>query len=253
MVAGQGFPLINQRFVDDKGVITQAWRQFLVSLWQRTGSSAGSATFSSGDIKPSAAAAAQDGWLSCDGSAVSRATYPNLFSAIGETWGPGDGVTTFNLPDFRGRALIGFDGAHPLATTGGADEATLGVNQLPAHNHGVTDPGHTHAFTADPHTHIVTDPGHIHAITDPGHHHTDLQTAATGGAAAGGAAAGGVTGDSVTGITVNAHVTGITNQNTNVTGTTDAHVTGITTTNTGAGDPVPTQSPYAAVNYLIKT
>lgn len=253
MANPQGFPLVNQQFVDGNGRITQAWRQFLVSLWQRTGSSAGSATFAPGDLKASGSDTAQDGWLVCDGTAVSRATYPGLFAAIGETWGPGDGFSTFNLPNLHGRALIGYDGAHPLGSTGGAAAVNLAVNQLPAHNHGITDPGHTHAFTADPHTHVVTDPGHIHTITDPGHHHTDLQAAATGGAAAGGAAAGGVTGDSPTGITINNHVTGVTNQNTNVTGTTDAHATGITTTNTGAGNPVPTQSPYAAVNYLIKT
>lgn len=50
-----------------------------------------------------------DGWLSCDGSEVSRVTYANLFAAIGTAHGEGDGITTFNLPDYRGRFLRGVD------------------------------------------------------------------------------------------------------------------------------------------------
>lgn len=49
------------------------------------------------------------GWLECDGSAVSRATYAALFTAIGTTFGSGDGSTTFNLPDLRGRFRRGYD------------------------------------------------------------------------------------------------------------------------------------------------
>lgn len=46
-------------------------------------------------------------WLLCDGSAVGRTEYPDLFDCIGETYGAGDGSTTFNLPDFRECALVG--------------------------------------------------------------------------------------------------------------------------------------------------
>jgi microcystin-dependent protein len=49
------------------------------------------------------------GWLLCDGAAVSRTTYAALFAIIGTTYGIGDGSTTFNLPDSRGRASAGFD------------------------------------------------------------------------------------------------------------------------------------------------
>lgn len=56
---------------------------------------------------PYSGASIPTGWLECDGSAVSRTTYANLFSAIGTTWGGGDGSSTFNLPDFRNRAPIG--------------------------------------------------------------------------------------------------------------------------------------------------
>ncbi|MGB0562154.1 MAG: phage tail protein [Spirulinaceae cyanobacterium] len=47
------------------------------------------------------------GYLAADGSAVSRSTYANLYSVIGTTYGEGDGSTTFNLPDFRGRFIRG--------------------------------------------------------------------------------------------------------------------------------------------------
>lgn len=52
-------------------------------------------------------ATAPDGWLICDGSAISRSTYSSLFTAIGETWGAGDASTTFNLPDMREAAPVG--------------------------------------------------------------------------------------------------------------------------------------------------
>jgi microcystin-dependent protein len=60
-----------------------------------------------GAIIDYAGSSAPTGWLECDGSAVSRTTYADLFSAVSTTWGAGDGSTTFNIPDFRGRARIG--------------------------------------------------------------------------------------------------------------------------------------------------
>jgi microcystin-dependent protein len=50
------------------------------------------------------------GWLVCDGSEKSRSTYSTLFNSLGVSWGQGDGATTFNLPDLRGRFLRGVDG-----------------------------------------------------------------------------------------------------------------------------------------------
>lgn len=60
-----------------------------------------------GEIKMWAGDTIPTGWLLCDGSAVSRTTYATLFSAIGTTWGAGDGSTTFNLPNFVGRMPLG--------------------------------------------------------------------------------------------------------------------------------------------------
>jgi microcystin-dependent protein len=62
-----------------------------------------------GTVVPYAGTAAPEGWLLCDGSAVSRTTYAALFAAIGISHGLGDGVNTFNLPDYRGRFLRGAD------------------------------------------------------------------------------------------------------------------------------------------------
>lgn len=58
-----------------------------------------------GMIKPFAGTTIPTGYLLCDGSAVSRTTYANLFAAIGTTYGSGDGSTTFNLPDYREKTL----------------------------------------------------------------------------------------------------------------------------------------------------
>jgi len=62
-----------------------------------------------GDIKANANAAIPAGWLACGGQAVSRSTYAALFLAIGTLYGAGNGSTTFNVPDLRGRALFGKD------------------------------------------------------------------------------------------------------------------------------------------------
>jgi len=60
-----------------------------------------------GFIQPFGGATAPDGWLPCDGAAVSRTTYAELFTAIGTIWGVGDGSTTFNVPDLRETGLVG--------------------------------------------------------------------------------------------------------------------------------------------------
>jgi microcystin-dependent protein len=80
------------------------------------------------------------GYLECDGGAVSRATYADLFAVLGTTWGAGDGVSTFNLPDLRGRAMIGVGTGptltnRPLGTIGGAERVQLSVGHLPPHKH----------------------------------------------------------------------------------------------------------------------
>jgi microcystin-dependent protein len=104
-----------------------------------------------GAIREYGGASSPIGWLLCDGSAVSRNTYANLFNSIGTTWGAGDGSTTFNLPDFRGRASIGAGQGsgltnRVLAQTLGEEGHALSVSELPAHSHTVTDPGHFNQY-----------------------------------------------------------------------------------------------------------
>lgn len=93
-----------------------------------------------GTILPTVATSAPSGWLLCDGTAVSRSTYPNLFALVGTAFGAGDGTTTFNLPDLRGRSIIGVGTGSGLTArtrgeTGGAESHTLTEAQMPLHGH----------------------------------------------------------------------------------------------------------------------
>lgn len=93
---------------------------------------------------PFGGATAPTGWLSCDGSAVSRTVYSALFTAIGTTYGAGDGSTTFNLPSMVDRVAVGKSGTRTIGTTGGASSVTpsgsvanttLSYSQMPSHRH----------------------------------------------------------------------------------------------------------------------
>lgn len=96
------------------------------------------------------------------GQAISRTTYATLFAQMGTTYGSGDGSTTFNLPDKRGRVSAGFDNgnatgrlntggmnAASLGSAGGEQTHTLTAAELAAHTHSssIIDPGHSHSYT----------------------------------------------------------------------------------------------------------
>lgn len=100
----------------------------------------GSKDVDTGTIICFGGATAPPGYLPCDGSAVSRTTYGALFTVLGTTWGVGDGSTTFNLPDFRGRLALGAgtgSGLTPrtLAATGGEETHLLTLSEIPSHQH----------------------------------------------------------------------------------------------------------------------
>lgn len=117
----------------------------------------------SGSLMPYAGTTAPSGWLLAQGQTVSRTgVTAALFAVCGILYGGGDGVTTFNLPDLRGRVVAGVDGGvgrlttntmsgTTLGSTGGSEEETLTSSQIPAHVHPNTlsDPGHAHTFSAD--------------------------------------------------------------------------------------------------------
>ena len=95
-----------------------------------------------GVIKVNSSSSVPGGYLACNGQAVSRTTYKDLFAIIGTTYGAGDGSTTFNLPNMNGRAVIGNSSSYALASTGGAEthEHTvqghaLTIAEMPSHNH----------------------------------------------------------------------------------------------------------------------
>lgn len=93
-----------------------------------------------GMVSPYAGFTAPTSWLLCDGSAVSRTTYAALFAITSTTYGAGNGTTTFNLPDLRGRVPVGksadteFD---VLGETGGEKTHVLTEAELAAHTHTV--------------------------------------------------------------------------------------------------------------------
>jgi microcystin-dependent protein len=86
------------------------------------------------------AASVPTGWVLCDGTAYSRTvTYNNLFTAVGTAYGAGDGSTTFNVPNLKGRVPVGLDSSQSefdvLGETGGVKEVTLTTAQIPDHTH----------------------------------------------------------------------------------------------------------------------
>jgi len=89
-----------------------------------------------GQIMPFAGAVIPRGWALCNGALLAIQQNSALFSLLGTYYG-GNGVTTFALPDLRGRAILGSSGAgqYPVGMTGGSYMASLNVQQLPAHNH----------------------------------------------------------------------------------------------------------------------
>lgn len=119
--------------------------------WLNLSGSATSA-FPIGGITAFAGTSAPAGYLLCDGTAVSRTTYASLFAAIGTAFGAGDGSTTFNVPDLRGRFLRGVDGtagndpdksARTAMATGGNVGNNIGSLQLDAFQ------GHAHQVTGN--------------------------------------------------------------------------------------------------------
>jgi microcystin-dependent protein len=113
-----------------------------------------------------------EGFLVCDGSAVSRDQYADLFDVIGTTYGAGDGSTTFNLPNLSGRTVIGGSNNYAVGSSGGTESVTLIEDNLPTHEH--TIPSHGHANDI-----AVKTPQLAHSITQAVFKYTSLTTNVT--------------------------------------------------------------------------
>lgn len=87
-----------------------------------------------GELRIFAGNFAPAGWMFCEGQLLPISENETLFQLIGTTFG-GDGQETFALPDLRGRLPLHQGNGHTLAETGGAEEVTLSINQIPSHTH----------------------------------------------------------------------------------------------------------------------
>lgn len=120
---------------------------------------AGGDTLPIGSIMQYSGNTIPENWLLCNGQAVNRNNYSSLFSKIGTLYGEGDGSTTFNLPDLRGRVPVGKDendtDFDTLGNTGGEKEHTLTIDKIPEHQHYI----HGYSGVDYPNYQIVTGQG----------------------------------------------------------------------------------------------
>jgi microcystin-dependent protein len=188
-------------------------------------------------------------WLLCDGHQVLASDYPKLAAVLGSAGGQ------ITLPNFADRFPIG-PGQTPVLGAGGVAANVLALNQLPAHNHAVTDPGHTHAMA------IAGNHGHnlnisSSDVVDPAHRF---------------AVAGGVAYTGLTNVTLGSTFILPTSTADNWHGEVGSHghigstaqaagdhahavtatVSGISTQNAGAGAAVENRPPFLAVNFIIR-
>ena len=112
-----------------------------------------------GEIRMFAGNFAPAGWMFCEGQLLPISENETLFQLIGTTYG-GDGESTFALPDLRGRIPIHAGNGFILAETGGAEEITLTVNQIPAHAHAFIGSSSS-ASAATPLNGVVAAPSNI--------------------------------------------------------------------------------------------
>lgn len=129
--------------------------------------------FATGTIIPWPKATILNGFLRCDGTAVSRTTYADLFAVIGTSYGAGDGASTFNVPNLQGKIPLGDDGStFNIGSSGGANSQTPNIVFGSATiNMSVTDPQYANASAN------VSIPAHTHNWT---HNATNGQVTARG-------------------------------------------------------------------------
>jgi microcystin-dependent protein len=202
-----------------------------------------------GQIKPWTKSTAPTGYLLCNGAAVSRTTYADLFAVISTTYGSGDGSATFNVPQLQGKLPQGYDGnTYNMAGTGGANTVTVSVTDNKAatstvtNNQSVTVTGniantslttaqlasHSHSFQRGTEASHPTAMDNSTRISGPSRGDSTLTTNTSGDG----------TGHNHT-HTLTGTLTGTVAVSTNLTGT-------VTASGTNAF------SPYVVINYVIK-
>lgn len=196
-----------------------------------------------GIVMPFAGSTAPQGWMLCDGSAVSRTTYAALFAVIGTTYGAGDGETTFNIPNLAGRVVIGSSQSHALGTTGGSETVTLTSDQLPAHVHEVPQHGHENDIAAK--TPVLT-----HSITQPMYKYNKPNAVKIASGTAGTyiSSVGTQTASRTTNVSITAHSAADCTKGGSVTACQDFN-----SGSYGGSTAHNNMQPYTAVNYLICT
>lgn len=181
-------------------------------------------------------------WKLCNGQTLSKAEYPRLYSIMSgrvtET------ETTFDLPDLRGRIMMGQGAAVDFGALAGAASVTLTVDQMPEHGHSINDPGHTHAFTGAEHSHTITDPGHTHTAAGVSETNEQPFISEDPSPTPIASAVSAQTGSATTGIDIDLATAG---------GANATATTGISVQNAGGGSPVSIIPPVFGVNWMVRT
>lgn len=228
--------------------------------------SGGSGGVPTGTIMAFAGSTVPAGWVLCNGAAISRTTNSLLYASVGIAYGSGDGSTTFNIPDLRGRTIFGLDNmggtaASRLTTTGGISaNNTLGANggnqtlsiavaNLPAHNHTFT--GTAATTSNNSHSHNYQDAYFAENTNLIGNTNT------AGGNARFGTSAG-TDGDNsfLFRTNTNTHTSNSALASTQISTTITTHNHDVTATgtisNTGSGTALASLNPGLVLNYIIK-
>lgn len=194
-----------------------------------------------GSVYMFAGSAAPEGFLVCDGSAISRSTYSELFEVIGTTYGSGNGSSTFNVPDLSGKVIVGVSSSHTLASTGGEETHVLLDAEIPSHIHVVPSHGHGCSITAK--TPVLS-----HSITQPAFNYERPNN--TGMFAASGVTAYSGTSTATATRTTDVAVSDHDAADCTKTGSIDDCVA-LDTESTGEGDGHENMQPFVVMNYII--